>query len=184
MNNPEPVSIIYDMQYFIDISKEECIKKYKYDEMDVECAYGNLDQIFNAIFDHILNHEDMYSTIGKCTIYTRGTKASSHKKIIANSGFGLVRVLHSDELYNMVCVEFPKYENNYYPAINLIDVLVIGVSSLINKHESLNNVIIREEKAGFCFGISLEAERDRENAELIEYTISIGKKPYTKGKVY
>ena len=183
MNNPEPVSIIYDMQYFIDVSKEECIKKYKYDEMDVECAYGNLDQIYNSIFDHIVDREDLYSSIAKCTLYTRGTKNSNHKKIIANSGFGMSKVFHSNELYNLVCAEFPKYENNYYPAINLIDVLIIGTSSLINKHESINNIIIREEKAGFCFGISFEAERSKENADVIEYTISIGKS-HMKGKVY
>lgn len=168
------------MQYFIDLSKEECVKKYKYDDMNVECAYGNLNQIFGTIFDCIDKHPDWYSSIAKCTLYTRGNDNSMRKKIITNSGFGLVRVLHSHELYTDFCTRFPKYEDNYYPAINLVDVLVLGASSLIDKYESINDVIIREEKADLQYGISLNAERSKENAELIEYTLCIGKENMRK----
>ena len=30
MNDPEVLSITYDIEYFIERSKEECINKYKY----------------------------------------------------------------------------------------------------------------------------------------------------------
>lgn len=182
MNEPDVLSITYDMQYFINLSKEECVKKYKYNEMDVECAYGNINQIFSTIFDCIDHHTDWYSSIAKCTLYTKGNKNSMRKKIVIESGFALVRVLHSHELYTDFCSKFPKYEDNYYPAINLIDILVLATSSLIDKHESINDVIIREEKEDFQFGISFNAERSKENAELIEYTLSIGKE--TMKKVY
>ena len=111
MNDPEVLSITYDIEYFIERSKEECINKYKYDEMETECAYGNLDQIFETAIKCIGEHFPTFTSIlSSAHIYYNNIISKSIKySIQIDSGFDLIRLMHHDDLYRAVCLKRPKY---------------------------------------------------------------------------
>lgn len=170
MNDPEVLSITYDIEYFIERSKEECISKYKYDEMETECAYGNLDQIFETAFNCIGEHHVAFEHIlnGRSIRYNSIVSKSIRYSIQIDSGFDLIKLMHHNNLYGAFCLKRPKYTENYYPAINLIDTIVAGTSKLLDNHKSIRKIIIEPDNYDM---IEFSVERIEDNPEEYMYTI-------------
>lgn len=70
MNDPEVLYITYNMNYFIEKAKQECYR-LKYKEDDIDCAYDNLNQIFDTIIRCVRDNQEHYSDIlmrGVCAL--------------------------------------------------------------------------------------------------------------------
>lgn len=170
MNDPEVLSITYDIEYFIERSKEECINKYKYDEMETECAYGNLDCIFETAFKCIGEKFTTFtSLLSSAHIYYNNIVSRSIKySIQIDSGSDLIRLMHHHMLYDAFCLKRPVYAENYYPAINLIDTIVVGTSKLLDNHKSIRKIIIEPDNYDM---IEFRIERIEDRPEEYMYTI-------------
>lgn len=133
---PKISKLSYDLDWFIDQAKYECEHNLKYDVMNIECAYGNLIQIYNTIISCVREHSYHFTeAIDGYVIDTRSSKSISHMSI--SSGPALIKLLHLNELYHMTVAKFPKYEDNYYPAIHLIEVLTKAGDKLLDNHSEI-----------------------------------------------
>lgn len=74
----------------------------------------------------------------------------------------------SDDLYRAVCLKRPKYVENYYPAINLIDTIVAGTSKLLDNHKSIRKIIIEPDNYD---SITFIVGRIEDNPEKYMYTV-------------
>ena len=61
MSKPKILEITYDIDWFIDNNKKECEKRYN--EYDIDCAFGNLNLIYSSIIDVIYRNKAYYSKI-------------------------------------------------------------------------------------------------------------------------
>lgn len=143
MSDPEVLYITYDMGYFIEKAKQECYR-LKYKEDDIDRAYGNLNQIFDTIIKCVKDNQDHYSDIlGSAEINTAASDYSFRKFIEMYSSSKFTKLMHHYELYDEFCKIWPKYEDNYYPAITLVDILMRGVCALLDKHSTIREINIR-----------------------------------------
>lgn len=76
--------------------------------------------------------------------------------------------MHHDDLYRAVCLKRPKYVENYYPAINLIDTIVAGTSKLLDNHKSIRKIIIEPDNYD---SITFIVGRIEDNPEKYMYTV-------------
>ena len=71
-------------------------------------------------------------------------------------------------LYDAFCLKQPVYAENYYPAINLIDTIVVGTSKLLDNHKSIRKIIIEPDNYDM---IEFRIERIEDRPEEYMYTI-------------
>ena len=168
MNDPEVLYITYNMNYFIEKAKQECYR-LKYKEDDINCAYDNLNQIFDTIIRCVRDNQEHYSDIlGFAEINSASSDYSFRKFIEMNSSSKFIKLMHHYELYDEFCKICPKYENNYYPAINLIDTIVVGTSKLLDNHKSIRKIIIEPDNYD---SITFIVGRIEDNPEKYMYTV-------------
>lgn len=134
-SKPKILDITYDIDWFIDKAKEECEEK-RYNEYDIDCAFGNLNLIYRSIADEIHDHKAYYSKIINIDQIDFMVSAStiSHCTIRVDSSFKFSKLIHLDALYEAVSKKLQKYTNCYYPAIQLIDTMLIASAKLLDDH--------------------------------------------------
>lgn len=160
MNDPEVLYITYNMNYFIEKAKQECYR-LKYKEDDINCAYDNLNQIFDTIIRCVRDNQEHYSVIlGFAEINFASSDYSFRKFIEMNSGSKFIKLMHHYELYDEFCKILPKYENSYYPAITLVDILMRGVCALLDKYPTIIEINI---KAGNYTNMAFTATRHEDD---------------------
>jgi hypothetical protein len=166
MNDPEVLYITYNMNYFIEKAKQECYR-LKYKEDDIDCAYDNLNQIFDTIIRCVRDNQEHYSDIlGFAEINSASSDYSFRKFIEMNSSSKFIKLMHHYELYDEFCKILPKYENNYYPAITLVDILMRGVCALLDKYPTIIEInIIAGNYTNMAF-TATRRENDKYNFKL------------------
>lgn len=128
-SKPKILEIMYDIDWFIDKAKKECEKKY--DEYDVDYAFGNLNLIYSSMIDEIYNNKAYYSK----TINMDFSVSTIHHYVIrVDSSFKFSKLIHSNALYKAISKKMQKYANCYYPAIQLIDTMLIAGAKLLDNH--------------------------------------------------
>lgn len=131
-SNPKILDITYDIDWFIDEAKKECEKRYN--EYDIDCAFGNLNLIYSSIANEIYDHKAYYSKITNIDQIDFSVSTISHCVIRVDSSFKFSKLIHSDALYEAVSKKLQKYANCYYPAIQLIDTMLIASAKLLDNH--------------------------------------------------
>lgn len=160
MNDPEVLYITYNMNYFIEKAKQECYR-LKYKEDDINYAYDNLNQIFDTIIRCVRDNQEHYSVIlGFAEINFASSDYSFRKFIEMNSDSKFIELMHHYELYDEFCKILPKYENSYYPAITLVDILMGGVCALLDKYPTIIEINI---KAGNHTNMAFTATRHEDD---------------------
>lgn len=131
-SKPKILEIMYDIDWFIDEAKKECEKRYN--EYDVDCAFGNLNLIYSSIADEIHDHKAYYSKIINIDQIDFSVSTISHYVIRVDSAFKFSKLIHSDALYKAVSKKLQKFANCYYPAIQLIDIMLTSCAKLLDNH--------------------------------------------------
>ena len=132
MSKPKMLEITYDIDWFIDEAKKECEKRYN--EYDVDCAFGNLNLIYSSIADEIHDHKAYYNKIINIDQIDFSVSTISHYVIRVDSSFKFSKLIHSDALYKAVSKKLHKYAKCYYPAIQLIDTMLTASAKLLDNH--------------------------------------------------
>lgn len=128
-SKPKILEIMYDIDWFIDNTKKECEKRYN--EYDIDCAFGNLNLIYSSIIDVIYRNKAYYSKIINMDF---SVSTIHHYVISVDSSFKFSKLIHSDALYKAVSKKLQKFANCYYPAIQLIDTMLIACAKLLDNH--------------------------------------------------
>ena len=127
MSKPKILEITYDIDWFIDEAKKECEKRYN--EYDVDCAFGNLNLIYSYIIDVIYRNKAYYSKIINMDF---SVSTINHYVIRVDSSFKFSKLIHSYALYKAVSKKLHKYAKCYYPAIQLSDTMLIACAKLLD----------------------------------------------------
>ena len=120
---------MYDIDWFIDNTKKECEKRYN--EYDIDCAFGNLNLIYSSIINEIYNNKIYYRKIINMDF---SVSTIHHYVIRVDSAFKFSKLIHSDALYKAVSKKLQKFANCYYPAIQLIDTMLTASAKLLDNH--------------------------------------------------
>ena len=129
---------MYDIDWFVDKAKKECEKRY--DEYDIDCAFGNLNLIYSSMIDEIYSNKTYYSKIINMDF---SVSTIHHYVIRVDSSFKFSKLIHSDALYKAISKKMRKFANCYYPAIQLIDTMLIASAKLLDNHrDEILKVII------------------------------------------
>ena len=129
MSKPKILEIMYDIDWFIDNTKKECEKRYN--EYDIDCAFRNLNLIYSSISDVIYRNKAYYSKIINMDF---SVSTIHHYVIRVDSAFKFSKLIHSDALYKAVSKKLQKFANCYYPAIQLIDIMLTSCAKLLDNH--------------------------------------------------
>lgn len=137
-SKPKILNIMYDIDWFIENAKKECEKRY--DEYDIDCAFENLNLIYSSMIDEIYNNKAYYSKIINMNF---SVSTIHHYVIRVDSSFKFSKLIHSDALYEAISKKMRKFANCYYPAIQLIDIMLIASAKLLDNHrDEILKVII------------------------------------------
>lgn len=132
-SKPKILEIMYDIDWFIDKARKEC-EKLRYNEYDIDYAFGNLNLIYSSIADEIYNNKSYYNNIINMDQTNFSVMTIRHYVIRVDSSFKFSKLIHSDTLYKAVSKKLQKCTNCYYPAIQLIDTMLIASAKLLDNH--------------------------------------------------
>lgn len=132
-SKPKVLEIKYDIDWFIDEARKEC-EKLGYNGYDVDYAFGNLNSIYSSMVDAIYNNKIYCYRMINIDPIDFSVSTINHRTIRVDSSFKFSKLIHSDILYKAVSEKLQKYADCYYPAIHLIDTMLLAGSKLLDNH--------------------------------------------------
>lgn len=168
---PKVLEIKYDIDWFINEAKKECVK-LKYKEEDIDCAFGNLNLIYKSMIDAIYDNKVYYNNLIRIDPVDFSISIIHHHTIRVDSSFKFSKLIHSEALYENTVRKIRKFSNCYYPAIQLIDVMLIAGSKLLDNHrDEIWKIIIT---GGYEYQNTLMFTASRiDDTDKISFTLSI-----------
>ena len=130
---PKVLEIKYDIDWFIDEAKKEC-ERLKYKEVNIDKAFGNLNLIFKTMIDAIYSNKQYYANSIMVDVGDFSVLVIHHHTLRIDSSFKFSRLIHSPALHDVVVGKVPWLMDCYYPAIQLIDVMLIAGAKLLDNH--------------------------------------------------
>ena len=83
------------------------------------------------MIDEIYNNKSYYS---KSINIDLGVSTIHHYVVRVDSSFKFSKLIHLNALYKATSKRLQKYANSYYPAIQLIDTMLIASAKLLDNH--------------------------------------------------